>query len=295
MIKEVLAHEAVVALQRPPIHRPVFVEVERHDGPERHSLFAVETDQLVIHADRRTPGGEAEDGLPTGRRARPHQIGDLPGHRPTRVARLLVNRHRQALDRAAVLMGRLGQRPAVNRQQGVGSRAATSLPPLDCRLRRHGGSSVDPRGPRPPRKVRSAEIPQDCRLRVVVESVRSDQLRLPGHGDRLRRKGRAEIPRRRREIFLRFPHLIPGDILAGVGAHPGHDRHRGAVGHPHADRIAGRDAQAVQPDAGPADEVGELLPLGLRGRGARVLVRRLQLVERDRELELVLRVGGSAR
>ena len=71
VVEEVLAHEAVVALQLVRLHREVFVEVERDDVLEREALLLVQADQLVVDARRRRAGGQAEDALrPVGGRAR---------------------------------------------------------------------------------------------------------------------------------------------------------------------------------------------------------------------------------
>ena len=150
MIEEMLAHEAVVALQRAPIHRPVFVEIKGHNAAERDPFLAMEADQLVVDADRRAPGGEAEDGLPAGRGARLNELCDLPGDGTAGIARLLVDRHRQPLDRAAVLMRRLREGPAIDRKQSGGG-AGPRRPTRGCWLCRHGGPSVDPRGTPPPK------------------------------------------------------------------------------------------------------------------------------------------------
>ena len=73
-------HEAVVALQRVGLYRPVFVEIERDDRLERHALLAVQPDEFVVDGDRRAAGREAEHGLLAGRGTGLDEVGDLTGH-----------------------------------------------------------------------------------------------------------------------------------------------------------------------------------------------------------------------
>ena len=91
VVKEVLPHEAVVALQGVGLNRPVFVEVERHDSLERDTLFAMQADQFVVHADRGAARGEAEHRLLARGGPLANEIGDLPGHRAAGVGRLIVD------------------------------------------------------------------------------------------------------------------------------------------------------------------------------------------------------------
>ncbi len=62
VIEKVLTHPAVVAVDRLRIHRPVFIEVERHDAREVESFFAVQADELAIDADRRRSGRQPQHG-----------------------------------------------------------------------------------------------------------------------------------------------------------------------------------------------------------------------------------------
>ena len=79
MVEQVLAHEPHVALQLVRLHREVFVEVERDDVPERQALFPVQPHQLVVDADRRAAGGQAQHAVAALGRALADERGDLRG------------------------------------------------------------------------------------------------------------------------------------------------------------------------------------------------------------------------
>ena len=112
VIEEVLPHEAVVALQRVGLHRPVLVEVERHDRLERHALLAMQPDQLVVHAHWRAAGGQTEHGLLASGGPLLHEVGDLAGDRPAGIGRLVVDSDGQPFHRSD-----MRQRPAVDRMR----------------------------------------------------------------------------------------------------------------------------------------------------------------------------------
>ncbi len=60
MVEQMLPHEADVALQLIGLHGVILVEVERHDIAKREFLFAMNSQQFVINADRRTTGGQTQ-------------------------------------------------------------------------------------------------------------------------------------------------------------------------------------------------------------------------------------------
>src|SRR5207244_622760 len=64
VVKEVLPHEPVVAVDALRLHRVILVEIERHDVGEIEALLAVHLDQLAVDADRGATGGEAENRVP---------------------------------------------------------------------------------------------------------------------------------------------------------------------------------------------------------------------------------------
>ena len=59
--EKILPHEPMVGVETPRVHRVVLVEVEGDDLREAEPFVAVHPDQLAVNADRRRPGGEAQD------------------------------------------------------------------------------------------------------------------------------------------------------------------------------------------------------------------------------------------
>ena len=126
VVEEMLPHEAVVALQGVRLHRPILVEVERDDRLERHPLLAVQADQFVVDADGRRAGRKAQHRLLAGRRPRLHEIGDLAGHRPAGIERLVIDRDRDPLDRVYMrkraAVDRCGRNEVWGAAHGISSR-----------------------------------------------------------------------------------------------------------------------------------------------------------------------------
>ena len=120
MIKQMLPHEAVVALQRSGLHRPVFVEVKRHHRAERNALLPVQPHQLVIHAHRRAPCRQPQHRLETSGGPRLHQLHDLASHRPAGVPRLVEYRHWHPLDDGACMLRGVRHGAPINWQRRHG-------------------------------------------------------------------------------------------------------------------------------------------------------------------------------
>ena len=123
-VEQVLAHEADVALQLVRLHRVVFVEVERDDVRERQPFFAVQPHQLVVDADRRAAGRQAQHAIPPLGRPLANQIGNLSGHRLVGLRRMRKHTKRDVLA--------LRQRVELGRG-AIGSCGATIESDIHCR------------------------------------------------------------------------------------------------------------------------------------------------------------------
>ena len=80
VFKEMLLHEASVALQLFWTHRPVLIKIEGDGILEGERLFAVHTYQFVVHALWCRSGGQPQHGHPSLRGAFAEQCGDLCGY-----------------------------------------------------------------------------------------------------------------------------------------------------------------------------------------------------------------------
>ena len=102
VVEEVLLHEAAVALDRVGLHRPVLVEVERHDVAEAQLLLAVQAHELVVDRRGRAARRQAQHRhLPLGGPLA-DQGGDGGGHRLARRRAGGVDDDRDLLSRADV-------------------------------------------------------------------------------------------------------------------------------------------------------------------------------------------------
>ena len=111
VVEEILPHEAVVTLQRGGVHRPVLVEVERHDVGEAQPFFSMQSNQFLVHALGRAASRQTQHRLLTTRRLGADQFGDLRRHRPARVAAARIHRDRDPFDVAG--QGRRADRAAM--------------------------------------------------------------------------------------------------------------------------------------------------------------------------------------
>ena len=80
VFKEMLLHEASVALQLFWTHRPVLIKIEGDCILEGERLFAVHAYQFVVHALWCRSGGQPQHGHPSLRGAFAEQCGDLCSH-----------------------------------------------------------------------------------------------------------------------------------------------------------------------------------------------------------------------
>src|SRR2546423_8155973 len=76
VVKEVLPHEPVVAVDALRLHRVVLVQIESHHVGEIETFFSMHLDQLAIDADRSAAGGEAEDCVSAFAAALPDYLSD---------------------------------------------------------------------------------------------------------------------------------------------------------------------------------------------------------------------------
>ena len=97
VVKQMLPHEATVALEGVGLDRPVFVEVERNNSLKRHALLAVQADELVVDSYWRATCGQAQHRCLTNASPRLNQFCDLAGYGPAGIAWLVVHRDRHSL------------------------------------------------------------------------------------------------------------------------------------------------------------------------------------------------------
>ncbi len=80
VVEEVLLHEGHVALGRLRVHGVILIQVERHHVLEAQPLFLVQPNQFGVNADRRHPGGQAQNRFLSPILLRADKVGDPAGH-----------------------------------------------------------------------------------------------------------------------------------------------------------------------------------------------------------------------